>query len=192
MLLFTGSGSTAAVCKMVHLLGLRQWSGGSSARQERRGEGRRRRQQQQQHRRRQRRRRGGGERDGGGMDSDAESVASVSAAGDSPSSHEELERDEEEEEEEDDGNDGVSDSEQSEGESSSSGRCGDDAADRPVVFACPIGHHSNLLPWRESGAEVVPVRADGRVGVDLRHLEELLRRYRRRRLKVGSCYVCVW
>jgi selenocysteine lyase/cysteine desulfurase len=58
--------------------------------------------------------------------------------------------------------------------------------DRPVVFIGPYEHHSNELPWRESAADVVTIRAaeDGRV--DLGHLEWELRRHADRRLKVGS------
>src|SRR5438093_1064650 len=37
------------------------------------------------------------------------------------------------------------------------GRPGRPAGDRPVVFVGPYEHHSNLLPWRESPAEVVVV-----------------------------------
>ena len=48
---------------------------------------------------------------------------------------------------------------------------------RPVVFVGPFEHHSNLLPWRESSAEVVIVgeAADG--GVDLRDLVSKLQQY---------------
>jgi selenocysteine lyase/cysteine desulfurase len=47
---------------------------------------------------------------------------------------------------------------------------------RPVVFVGPHEHHSNLLPWRESGCEVISVPEcvdDG--SVDLIELERLLR-----------------
>ncbi|KAL7553131.1 hypothetical protein ACHAWF_016393 [Thalassiosira exigua] len=47
---------------------------------------------------------------------------------------------------------------------------------RPVVFVGPHEHHSNLIPWRESGCEVVAVPerpSDGMVDVD--ELERLLR-----------------
>ncbi|KAL7543903.1 hypothetical protein ACHAXR_013290 [Thalassiosira sp. AJA248-18] len=46
---------------------------------------------------------------------------------------------------------------------------------RPVVFVGPHEHHSNLLPWRESGCEVITIPerpVDGMVDVD--ELERLL------------------
>ena len=46
---------------------------------------------------------------------------------------------------------------------------------RPVVFAGPHEHHSNLLPWRESGCEVVPVPECVDGTVDLNELDRLLR-----------------
>ncbi|WP_170763727.1 aminotransferase class V-fold PLP-dependent enzyme [Ruegeria lacuscaerulensis] len=51
---------------------------------------------------------------------------------------------------------------------------GVDAADRPVVLIGPYEHHSNILPWRESKAQVIeiPEAADG--GVDLAALKEAL------------------
>ena len=57
---------------------------------------------------------------------------------------------------------------------------------RPVVLIGPYEHHSNELPWRESQADVVTIRegADGRV--DAGHLEEELRRYAHRPLRIGS------
>ena len=58
--------------------------------------------------------------------------------------------------------------------------------ERPVVFVGPYEHHSNMLPWRESEADVVnvPEHADG--GPDLRVLEELLAAHASRRLKIGA------
>lgn len=62
--------------------------------------------------------------------------------------------------------------------------------ERPVVFVSHMEHHSNLLPWQESIADVVtvPPGADG--NTDLRQLEELLLLYRSRRLKIGSFTAC--
>lgn len=58
---------------------------------------------------------------------------------------------------------------------------------RPVVFVGPFEHHSNLLPWRESNAEVVtvPEREDG-CGIDRVALEKLLKTYVDRPLLVGA------
>lgn len=58
--------------------------------------------------------------------------------------------------------------------------------ERPVVFIGPYEHHSNELPWRESIATVVTIREDTDGRIDLSHLEEELRRYGDRPLKIGS------
>jgi selenocysteine lyase/cysteine desulfurase len=60
------------------------------------------------------------------------------------------------------------------------------AKERPVVFIGPFEHHSNELPWRESIAEVVviPEDADGHVAWAV--LEDALRRFADRPLKIGS------
>jgi selenocysteine lyase/cysteine desulfurase len=60
------------------------------------------------------------------------------------------------------------------------------AGDPPVVFVGPYEHHSNLLPWRESPAEVVAVGEDGDGQVDLDELEAQLTRHAGRRLLVGA------
>ena len=57
---------------------------------------------------------------------------------------------------------------------------------RPVVFIGPYEHHSNELPWRESIAEVVPIPEDEDGQIDRVRLEEELRRYRDRPLRIGS------
>lgn len=44
----------------------------------------------------------------------------------------------------------------------------------PLVVVGPYEHHSNLLPWRESGARVVFVREASGGGVDMKHLREIL------------------
>ncbi|HEX3213435.1 MAG TPA: aminotransferase class V-fold PLP-dependent enzyme, partial [Actinomycetota bacterium] len=45
---------------------------------------------------------------------------------------------------------------------------------RPVVLVGPFEHHSNLLPWRESAAEVVEVGDDANGQLDLAELEARL------------------
>jgi selenocysteine lyase/cysteine desulfurase len=57
---------------------------------------------------------------------------------------------------------------------------------KPVVFIGPYEHHSNILPWRESGAEVIEIdEADGG-GPDLTKLEYELRSRTDRPLLVGA------
>ena len=57
---------------------------------------------------------------------------------------------------------------------------------RPVVFIGPYEHHSNELPWRHSLAEVVVIDDDEDGRVDLRKLEDALRRYADHPYKIGS------
>jgi selenocysteine lyase/cysteine desulfurase len=57
---------------------------------------------------------------------------------------------------------------------------------RPVVFIGPYEHHSNELPWRESIAEVVTIDEDADGRLDLVGLEDALKRYQHRPLKIGS------
>jgi len=59
-------------------------------------------------------------------------------------------------------------------------------ARNPVVFIGPYEHHSNILPWRESRAQVVeiPEAADG--GIDLLALEQALEGHADSDLKIGS------
>jgi len=59
---------------------------------------------------------------------------------------------------------------------------------RPVVFVGPYEHHSNLIPWRESGCEVVTIpESEAAKDVDLKYLEETLRKPEYKdRLKLGT------
>ncbi len=57
---------------------------------------------------------------------------------------------------------------------------------RPVVFVGPYEHHSNILPWVHSTAEVVVVDDDEEGRVDLADLERKLEQYASRPLKIGS------
>ncbi|SFB17127.1 Selenocysteine lyase/Cysteine desulfurase [Poseidonocella pacifica] len=59
------------------------------------------------------------------------------------------------------------------------------AGERVVVIHGPYEHHSNILPWRESGAEVL-VAKPGKGGVDLAHLRDLLKANAKADLLVGS------
>jgi len=57
---------------------------------------------------------------------------------------------------------------------------------RPVVFVSDYEHHSNLLIWREAGADVVGVKAlpPPSGGLDLADLARLLKKYESREVKV--------
>ncbi|KAJ0393070.1 hypothetical protein ATCC90586_003415 [Pythium insidiosum] len=61
-----------------------------------------------------------------------------------------------------------------------------DPSQRPVVFVGPFEHHSNLLPWRESVAEVVVIPENDRGQVDVDVLQQKLREYANRPLKMGA------
>jgi len=56
----------------------------------------------------------------------------------------------------------------------------------PVILVGPYEHHSNLLPWRESGALVLEVQEGKAGGVDDHHLEELLEAHAASRMVVGT------
>jgi selenocysteine lyase/cysteine desulfurase len=60
------------------------------------------------------------------------------------------------------------------------------ARPRPVVLVGPFEHHSNLLPWRESAAEVIAVGEDANGQLDLAELEAQLAGNAGRPLVVGS------
>ena len=56
----------------------------------------------------------------------------------------------------------------------------------PVVFVGPYEHHSNILPWRESGAQVIEIGEAKAGGPDLQELEAALREYASRPLRIGA------
>lgn len=64
------------------------------------------------------------------------------------------------------------------------------AAERPVVFVTHLEHHSNQTSWYETIAEVVvlPPGPDGLV--DRRALDEALRQYADRPVKIGAFSAC--
>jgi selenocysteine lyase/cysteine desulfurase len=61
---------------------------------------------------------------------------------------------------------------------------------RPVVFVTHMEHHSNQTSWIETicDVEVIPPDASGLV--DMNNLEDLLKRYRDRRYKIGAFTAC--
>lgn len=58
--------------------------------------------------------------------------------------------------------------------------------DQPVVFVSSYEHHSNLVSWRETVAEVVVVAYHPLTGVSILDLESKLQLYSRRKCKIGS------
>lgn len=59
-------------------------------------------------------------------------------------------------------------------------------AERPVVFIGPYEHHSNILPWRHSIADVVEIPVDSHGELDLDRLRIELERHVDRPLRIGS------
>ncbi|MEX0365752.1 MAG: aminotransferase class V-fold PLP-dependent enzyme [Ruegeria sp.] len=59
-------------------------------------------------------------------------------------------------------------------------------ADRPVVLIGPYEHHSNILPWRESKAEVIEIPEAPEGGPDMQALEAALIANRDSDLLIGS------
>lgn len=57
---------------------------------------------------------------------------------------------------------------------------------RPIVFTSSYEHHSNLLPWRESGSLVVTIKYNHITGVDLQDLYEKLEEYSEYKIKIGA------
>jgi selenocysteine lyase/cysteine desulfurase len=63
---------------------------------------------------------------------------------------------------------------------------GVEMADRPVVFIGPYEHHSNILPWRESKAQVVEIPEAATGGPDLGALARALELHAGADLLIGS------
>jgi selenocysteine lyase/cysteine desulfurase len=58
---------------------------------------------------------------------------------------------------------------------------------KPLVMIGPYEHHSNMLPWKEAGAEVVTISEAPGGGIDMQHLEHVLQQApNNNSLKVGS------
>lgn len=57
----------------------------------------------------------------------------------------------------------------------------------PVVFVSPYEHHSNLLPWRESGAIVVQLGEDMYGNINVDQFKQILKKYNnKKRMLIGS------
>lgn len=61
---------------------------------------------------------------------------------------------------------------------------------RPVVFITHMEHHSNQTSWYETTADVVIIEPDKNMLVDLNDLEEKLKKYSDRKIKIGSFTAC--
>ena len=62
--------------------------------------------------------------------------------------------------------------------------------DRPVVFITHMEHHSNHTPWLESLADLVVLPPNENLEVDASVLEDALKSYENRKLKIGSFSAC--
>ncbi|HEY4192721.1 MAG TPA: aminotransferase class V-fold PLP-dependent enzyme, partial [Mesorhizobium sp.] len=60
------------------------------------------------------------------------------------------------------------------------------AGEKPCVIIGPYEHHSNVLPWRESGAEVIEIAEGPDGGPDLEMLRSVLAQTAGRKLVVGA------
>ncbi|MDZ7774626.1 MAG: aminotransferase class V-fold PLP-dependent enzyme [Bacteroidales bacterium] len=59
-------------------------------------------------------------------------------------------------------------------------------SERPVVFITHMEHHSNQTSWYETIADVEVIKPIRSCYVDLNDLEEKLKKYQDRKLKIGS------
>ena len=62
----------------------------------------------------------------------------------------------------------------------------DEEIHRPIVLTSNYEHHSNLVSWRESAADVVTVQYSPVTGVCLEDLSRLLQLYASRKVKIGA------
>lgn len=62
------------------------------------------------------------------------------------------------------------------------------SAAQPLVLLGPYEHHSNILPWRESGAEVMEIPEAEPGGIDLAALETALREQAATRRKIVGAF----
>ena len=62
--------------------------------------------------------------------------------------------------------------------------------EKPVVFLTHMEHHSNQVPWCAIGAEVVILPPNGSLLVSPEYLDQELKKYADRKIKIGSFTAC--
>ncbi|NCC73451.1 MAG: aminotransferase class V-fold PLP-dependent enzyme [Sphingobacteriia bacterium] len=62
--------------------------------------------------------------------------------------------------------------------------------ERPVVFITHMEHHSNHTSWFETIADVVQLKPDKNLLVDVNELQHELEKYKDRKMKIGSFTAC--
>lgn len=62
--------------------------------------------------------------------------------------------------------------------------------EKPVVFITHMEHHSNHTTWFETMVDVVQIPPTPDLSVDMGQLRELLKRYKDRKIKIGSFTAC--
>ncbi|MEN8153903.1 MAG: aminotransferase class V-fold PLP-dependent enzyme [Acidobacteriota bacterium] len=65
-----------------------------------------------------------------------------------------------------------------------------DEENRPIIFVTHMEHHSNQTSWYETIADVVVLEPNKDLGVDLDELEKQLKKYKKRKFKIGSFSAC--
>ncbi len=63
-------------------------------------------------------------------------------------------------------------------------------SEKPVVFVTHMEHHSNQTTWYETYADVVVIEPGKDLLVDVGKLEEVLKKYKNRKRKIGSFTAC--
>ncbi len=62
--------------------------------------------------------------------------------------------------------------------------------DKPVIFISSMEHHSNQTSWLETIADVEIIGLDNDGLTDLNHFEELIKKYKDRKLKIAAITSC--
>ncbi|MBM4157737.1 MAG: aminotransferase class V-fold PLP-dependent enzyme [Ignavibacteria bacterium] len=62
--------------------------------------------------------------------------------------------------------------------------------ERPVIFITHMEHHSNHTSWYETIGDIVILKPDENLTIDLNHLEYELKKYKNRKVKIGSFTAC--